>query len=241
MPKVTYKLLLGWGFLGLLCELILVYFFYRNLLAMIFLAWIPIVILYKKWVAWQTQMLFKIEVGFKEWIYYIKGALQSGKSVENAILGGKESLRVHLGETHPIQLGLNQVYRGLELHVPIEECINRFATETGLESMGDFAGVFEITKKQGGRMVEIMERTIAQIYEKIELREEIYALFAAKKMEQRIMCIMPFAIMLFIGSNAKGYFDSLYHNLQGVCIMSVCLLVYLAGIWWGEKMTEVTL
>lgn len=184
-------------------------------------------------------MLFKIEIGFKEWIQYVKGGLQAGKSIENAMLSCRDNFLVHLGENHPFQLGIQQIYHGLELHTPIEVCISKLAAEIELEVIEDFAMVFQITKKQGGRMIDILERTITQIYEKVELREEIYTLFAAKKMEQRIMCAMPFAIMLFIGSTSQGYFDSLYNNLRGVCIMSACFLIYLAGIWWGEKLTEV--
>ena len=90
-------------------------------------------------------------------------------------------------------------------------------------------------------MISVLEKTITQICEKIELREELHALFAAKKMEQRMMCVIPFGIMLFIGSASKGFFNPLYNNLQGICIMSVCLIVYLVSVWWGEKLTEVSL
>ena len=233
--------MIKWVFVGIFAEAILVYFFYRNVIAVFCLAWIPCLLFYLQWENWHEQILFQIESGFKEWIQYIKGGLQTGKSVENAILSCRDSFCAHLGENHPFQLGMQQVYHGLELHIPIEVSISKLATETGLEVIEDFAMVFQITKKQGGRMINILERTITQIYEKAELREEIRTLFAAKKMEQRIMCAMPFAIMLFIGSTSKGYFDPLYNNLRGVCIMSVCLVIYLAGIWWGEKLTEVSI
>lgn len=238
LPDITYKQVIKWFAIGVFGELIIVYFFYKSVVAIVCLGWIPFLCTYIQWNNWRKQMLRKMEVGFKEWIYYIKGGLHAGKSIENAIRSCKEGFRTHLEETHPIHLGLHQVYRGLELNIPVEECIAKLATETELEVIGDFATVFQITKRQGGRMVEVLDRTITQIYEKIELREEVYALFAAKKAEQRIMCAMPFGIMIFIGSTSKGYFDSLYHNLQGVCVMSVCLVVYLIGVWWGEKLTE---
>ncbi len=221
--------------------MVVVYFFYRSAFAILYLSWLVAVILYREWKEWQNQTLLKIEEGFREWIYYIKGALQAGKSIEKAMLESRENFDTHLGNSHPMRFGLEQVYRGLELHVPVEACIERFAEETKLEIIADFAVVFRITKKQGGHMASVLEHTITQIYERAELRGELHALFAAKRMEQRVMCVMPFAIILFIGSTSKGYFDSLYHNLRGVCIMSASLAVYLLGIWWGEKLTEVKL
>jgi len=241
LPKLKWRECIRWLFIGVVCEAILVYFFYRSLWAFIALLWIPCVLWLMQWEKWKKQILFQIELGFKEWIYYIKGGLYAGKSIENAVLACKDSFETHMGSNHPIQLGLFQIYRALENNVPIEECIAKVALETGIEVIEDFAVIFQISKRQGGHMIEVFERIIIQIYEKVELREEIYALFAAKKMEQRIMSVMPFAIMVFIGSTSQGYFDALYHNAYGICVMSICLMVYLLGFLWGEKMTEVHL
>ena len=241
LPKVTYQHLIKWFLIGFLCEGVLVYFFYRNAWAFLFLCWVPFIVVYEQWQGFRRQVFFRIENGFKEWIYYIKGGLRAGKSIENAMYSCKENFYVNMGENHPLLIGLDQVYHGLHLHIPIEECIAKLAMETKVEAIQDFAVVFQITKRQGGNMIGILDQTITQICEKIELREELYALFAAKKMEQRIMCVIPFGIMLFIGSASKGYFDSLYNSFQGVCIMSVCFIAYVFSVWWGEKLTEVSL
>ena len=131
------------------------------------------------------------------------------------------------------------MYRGLELHIPVEQCIQKMGEETGVEVMEDFVIVFEIARKQGGRMTAIMEKTIQEIGDKIDLRQEICSMIAAKKMEQKIMCIMPFGILFFVGKASGGYFEPLYHNLQGICIMTGCMFVYIFGVWWGEHLTEV--
>ena len=108
-----------------------------------------------------------------------------------------------------------------------------------MESIQDFATVFEIAQKQGGQMTVTLEKMIQQICDKSDLRLEIQTMIAAKKTEQRIMCIMPFAIMVFVGRSSGGYFTPLYHNIKGNLIMSACLCVYLLGVYWGERLTEV--
>ena len=241
LPKITYRLLLGWCAQGILCQLLLCYFFYNSWIAVPFLVPIAAVLVYRQWNSWKEQVLLDIEEGFKDWLYYVKGGLTSGKSIEHAILGCRESFRNYVGAGHPILLGLEQLYRGLELRIPIEECIRRFGEETQVEVIQDFAVVFEISKKQGGHMAGTLERTIQQIYDRVDLRLEISAMISAKKLEQRLMCVMPFGIMFFVGRASGGYFTSLYHNLQGVLIMSICMCMYLAGVWWGEKLTEVRL
>lgn len=239
LPNVTYRRLIRWSVQGVLCQLLLSYFFYNSWAAVPFLTPVAAVLVYRQWNGWKERTLLDIEEGFKDWLSYVKGGLTSGKSIEYAILGCRENFRNCIGAGHPILLGLEQVYRGLELRIPIEECMKRFGDETQVEVIQDFSVVFGIAKRQGGQMAATLERTIQQIYERVDLRMEISAMISAKKLEQRIMCVMPFGIMFFVGRASGGYFMSLYHNVQGVLIMSVCMCVYLFGVWWGEKLTEV--
>lgn len=57
------------------------------------------------------------------------------------------------------------------------------------------------------------------------------------------MNVMPFAVLAYVDASNKGYFDSLYHNLTGVVIMTVCLIVYLAAYflsgWILDKALDV--
>ena len=200
---------------------------------------ITVVLVYRQWRGWQKQTLLKMEDGFKEWLYYVKGGLSGGKSIEHAIFECRNSFYKVVGDGHIILIGLEQVYRGLELRIPLEECLRQFGEDTQVESIQDFAIVFEIAKKQGGQMAVTLEKMIQQICDKSDLRLEIQSMIAAKKTEQRIMCIMPFAIMVFVGRSSGGYFVPLYHNIKGNLIMSVCLCVYLFGVYWGERLTEV--
>ena len=239
MPDVTVRLIGGWILRGLLCQIVLAYFFYKSLFAMIWLMPVTVGLIWWQWRNWRRHILLEMEVGFKEWLFYVKSGLGAGKSIEQAMKACRDEFQKRIGAKHPVLSGLDQLYRSMELRVPIEKGLYRFGTETGIKAIEDFAIVFEISHKQGGRMGSILEDTIRQICEGINLREEVHALIAAKKLEHRIMCVTPFGILFFVGMTSGGFFESLYHNWQGVCIMSVCMGVYIAGVLWGEKMTEV--
>ncbi len=200
---------------------------------------ITVGLVYVQWKAWQKQVLLELEQAFKDWLFYVKGGLSAGQSVERAMIKSKDSFLGTIRVNHPFRRGVEQIYRGLELHIPVEECLRKMSEETRVEAIEDFVIVFQIAQKQGGRMTTILEKTIQEIYDRIDLRQEIYAMIAAKKMEQRVMCIMPFGIIFFVENASGGYFKPLYHNLQGVCIMTICMFVYMLGVWWGERLTEV--
>lgn len=241
LPDVTWRQVISWGVNGILFQVLLAYFFYQSWNAVLWLFPVGVVVMYRQWKNWQKRILLEIEAGFKDWLYYVKNSISAGKSFEQAMLSCRAGFYNQIGERHPLRFSLEQLYRGLELHMPVGECIRKFGEETGVDTVMEFAVIFEIARKQGGRMAAALERTIQQIYARIELRQEIQAMIHAKKLEQQIMCIMPFGILLFIGKTSGGYFTPLYHNVQGVLIMSICMSVYIFGVWWGEKLTEVDL
>ena len=87
-------------------------------------------------------------------------------------------------------------------------------------------------------MAEIIRSTADVIHRLVETREEIQTQTAARRMERNIMNVMPFAILAYVDAGNKGYFDTLYHNLTGVAIMTVCLVVYLAAYFLSEQILD---
>ena len=83
---------------------------------------------YWQWRSWQKQVLLDIESGFKDWLFYVKSGLSAGKSVEQAILACREEFQGHVGAGRPVLLGLEQIYRSMELRVPIEAGLHKFGT-----------------------------------------------------------------------------------------------------------------
>lgn len=84
--------------------------------------------------------------------------------------------------------------------------------------------------------MEIIRGTAELIGRKLDAKREIAAILSGKRMELAIMEGMPFLFFLYIGLTNPGYFDTLYHNLSGIAIMTGCLIVYLAAFALGERM-----
>ena len=60
-------------------------------------------------------------------------------------------------------------------------------------------------------------------------------LIAEKKLELRMMEVMPFFILIYLGITSVGYFDVLYEGIPGRVFMTVCLAVYIASVILAEK------
>ena len=88
-------------------------------------------------------------------------------------------------------------------------------------------------------MTEVIERSALVIEEKIKTEKEIQVLISARKLEQKIMNVVPFAILLYVGITSKEFFDVLYYNSAGVIIMTVCLAVYLGAVLLSRRIVNI--
>lgn len=172
---------------------------------------------------------------FKEMLILTVTGQKAGYSVENAFLKSYEDLAALYGIHSSICKMLTEVKIGLENHLSVSELWSRIGEECAIEEITDFSEVFSIAKNSGGNMTEIMDRTAATIESRAETEKEIETLISAKRLEHKIMNIMPFALMLYINITSPGYFNGLYHSIQGMAVMTFCLCVYLAAYFIGMK------
>lgn len=177
----------------------------------------------------------ELERQFRDCILSVAASIKAGYAVENAFKECESDMAMMYGDKSAIVTELSLIRRGLISNVPLEDLLNNLAERSGIASIKQFSEVFAIAKRGGGNMAEIMNSTAGLISGQVDLRAEISSVLSGRKMEQNIMKLMPFAIVLYIGITSAGYFDSLYGNIQGVFIMSGCLGIYILSYFLGEK------
>ena len=177
----------------------------------------------------------QLTVQFRECILAVSASLQAGYAVENAFRECKKDMELLYGEEALICKELDYIRRGLDINITLEELLTELAERSDCPEIKEFAQIFVLAKRNGGSMPEIIRGSAAMIGQKIELQQEIATMLSGKQMEQNIMKLMPFGILLYISITNQGYFDSLYHNWQGVILMTGCLGIYLLAYVMGEK------
>lgn len=226
-------------FEGLLIIGIFAYFFYRSVFAFFVLT--PGIYWYRRW----KQRSFRkgrkeaLEKQFREMILSVNVNLQTGYSVENAFLESYRDVVSQFGAESDMARELWHMKKGLSNQVPLEALLLDLGNRCGEGDIKEFTQVFSIARHTGGKWNEVMQKTVDVIQKKIEIKEEIEILVHAKKLESRIMFVIPFFILFYMNFTSKGYFNVLYHNLPGVGIMTGCLLFYGLAVYLGERITEI--
>ena len=215
------------------------YFFYRSIWACIFLS--PGIWFYRKE---KQKRLWKkrkerLEEEFKDTLLAIQTNLQSGYSIENAFLESYHYVIGIFGSSSDMAKELVWIKKGLGNGDTLEHLLLDLGNRCPDSAMEDFANIFSVLSRTGGNWNEIIAKIVGQIMQRIELHEEINILIHGKKMESRMMCIIPFFILFYMDTTSKGYFAVMYHNILGVCIMTICMVAYVFAFIMAEKITEI--
>lgn len=221
-----------------LVVVLLAYFFYRSVWAVLPLSVVGVLFFRMEGQRRREVAREELNCQFKECILSVAASLKAGYAVENAFVESRNDMKLLYGEKSLIYMELEHIRRGMVINITLEELLTDLAVRSGSDDIIQFAQVFAIAKKSGGRLPEIIQTTAEMIGRRIDARREIRTLLSGRQMEQNIMKLMPFGILLYIGSSYPGYFDTFYHNLQGVAIMTVCLAVYLAAYILGDKILQ---
>lgn len=176
---------------------------------------------------------------FKEAIEALSAALNVGYSVENAMREAFQDIRLLYRKEELIVREFRYMVRQLDMNVTMEHVLNGFAARTEDEEVRTFVDVFSMAKRGGGDMIGIIRNAVYQIGEKIDVKREIELIMAAKKMEFQVMSVVPFAMICYIKLSFPEFVDVLYGNPLGICVMTICLLIYIVSYEIGKRIVEV--
>ncbi len=178
----------------------------------------------------------KKEEELKELLRRFSTALRSGLSLENALFrvikNDEETLFPLLGPAWGKMCTL------VGNRQPPELALSVFALESGLEEMKQLAAVAEICRREGGSLSQAVAESAELLREKAEIRAETRLLLTRKRTEQRVLNVMPFAMLALLSSMSPGYFDVMYSSPSGILLMSICLAVMGLSVFLSKKMSD---
>ncbi len=184
---------------------------------------------------WRWQM----DLEFREVMTGISSALNAGYSVENSFKEAKMDLLLLYGNNSVMVKELDIINSKLMLNQPLENVLMEFARRCEVEDINNFAEVFQTAKRTGGNLIDIARSSADKISNKIETSREIRTMVSGKRMEGRIMALMPLAIIIYFWISSPGFLDCLYAP-AGRPIMTVLLIIYVAAYKWSERIGDIT-
>lgn len=184
----------------------------------------------------KTEML---EQQFKDMLVSVSDALNTGYSMENAIQESYRDMGGIYGHDSYICKEIRLVISRIKLNISVEKAIEDFADRIGIENAKMFSRIYSVAKKTGGNMADIIKDVTDDIVLKQTVKEEISVAISEKKMEQRIMTVIPLFLIVYVNLSSEGFLDIMYDTLMGKVVMTICLGAYAAAYFWSEKIMTI--
>lgn len=216
------------------------FIFYRN--ALFSLLPVPLALLYPRW---KTRALVErrkkeLNIQFKDMLYSLSSSISAGKSVETAfrdVLRDLSVLYPDPGTFIIAEVGL--MIRRLEMNDTIESALSDFAGRAGLTDVDNFTDVFITCKRTGGDIMEVIRNSSSIINDKIEVRQEIDTLLAQRRFEQKVLNLVPVAMILLLSMTAYDYMEPVFTTAAGRLVMSAALLLLTVAYFISAKIADI--
>ncbi len=225
--KLTVYELSGIILIACVVDYLIFYMFYKSIIVCLIMC-VPtvhrIILMYKNYRIKRRKRI--LSDGFAELLSSVGAALGTGYSLENAFSVAENELTVLYGREHDIIRETRRICNGIKINRTVTELIADFARRSDIDDILGFSEILNIAKVSGGNLIAIVKQTADNLHDKREISREIDTLISGKRLEYRIMCIMPVAMLMYLSICSPGYLSVMYGNLIGVSIMTTCLIMY---------------
>ena len=213
--------------------------FYRSVILGICIS--PLLLFYMR--KWEEEHIEKrkqvFQTQFCDAMQALISALSVGYSMENAMKEAKRDLSNLYRKTDLIVQEFSYMEHQARMSVPIEQAWQEFAGRIKQEDVENFATVFAIAKRSGGNALEIMRNTMQQIQDKMEVKREIETVMTEKRLEFRVMALIPMGMLGYMYLSFPDFMAVLYDNFFGRIVMTVCLGIYAIAYRIGKHIAEI--
>lgn len=186
------------------------------------------------------KRLQQVDTQFRDLLDSLSASVTAGRQMEEALVEACDNLsRLHGPET-PIMRELQAMRRSiLENRESDRSLLTSFARRTGSEDIRSFVQVYLTCRSTGGDLERIISHSAQIITEKMKINEQIRAVTAQKKMEGRMISLMPAVMLLGLNLLSPSYISILYTSAAGRLVMTFCLAASAGGVWLMERMSDV--
>ena len=136
-------------------------------------------------------------------------ALRAGHSV----VSGMETLAESAQE--PVRSEFEEVFRQLNLGLPLREALMQLLERVPSADLQVLVTAILVQKDTGGNLVEILDRTVFVIRERLRIQGEIKVQTAQGRLTGWILSTLPLVMMALLNLVNPGYTTILFHDPLG--------------------------
>lgn len=225
---------------GYICVFTVVYLFYHSIILALLLG----VLVYYIMPYVKGHMVRKrmdaLNMQFKDMLYSISASIAAGRQMEEALVEAEKNLASIYKPEDLIMTELKHmrinIIENKESDKPL---LKDFAERSKSEDINDFVQVYITCRNMGGDIEKMIEQTVEILTQKMNIEKDIRVMTSQKKMEGRLISLMPMLMLLALNIFSYSYISVLYETIAGRLIMTGALTVLSFGMYLMERMSQI--
>ena len=213
------------------------YVFYGNLSAALTAGVLSLAGLksYRKSLADKRKSQLRLQ--FKDLLYSVSSSVSSGRHLNEALEDSESAVALIHGKDSILALEIRNMCRVMrETNCSEEVVLTDLSKRSGIREIADFTDVCLTCKYSGGDLTKMISKAVYLLTQNIELQKEKDVMLSQKKLESRILAVMPVAVTAMINLTSGDYLSMMYTTFTGRIIMTVALAGTLGSFLWSSRM-----
>lgn len=171
----------------------------------------------------------------KDMLTAMETAVRAGESLNSAVFSAANEMKGIYGKDKSYMALLDRMKRRIEIGETASEVMKDYTQWSDLSEVRSLSVIFKIAESTGGSTIRIMENSIDKISQKMEIEDEIEVLIREKKLELRLMILMPSLMILYLRLTNSEYIGVLYNSFFGGALMTAALLANISADILGNR------
>lgn len=182
----------------------------------------------------------EVSIQFRDLLLSLDSSLAAGRSGISAFEEARDNLSLIHSKDAALVQELTYLCRDvIENRNGVEQLLIDWARRCRLEDVRNFVDVYVTCRKTGGDMGGVVRECLHTISEKMAIESEIKTMLSHKKLEGRVIGLMPIAVIGFLNIFSPAYLQVMYTTVAGRGIMTMALITMLVAIAWSHKLMKV--
>ena len=163
----------------------------------------------------------------------IASALRAGLSVP-------QSLAYAAGEASPsLDRSLREVVDALDVGVPADEALDRWADSVGTDDARLVAGVLHLHRRSGGDLPVVLDQVAETLRDRQAATREVRALTAQARLSGAILGVLPIGFFAFLWLTSRSEIEGALATPAGLGAVLLGLTLEGLAFLWIRKLLEV--
>ena len=179
----------------------------------------------------------ELRVQFKDLLYSVSSSVSSGRHLNEALEDSESAVELIHGYDSILAAEIRNMCRIMrDTNCGEDVVLTDLSKRSGIQEIADFTDVCLTCKYSGGDLTRMISKAVYLLTQNIELQKEKDVMLSQKKLESRILAVMPVAVTAMINLTSGDYLSMMYTTFTGRVIMTVALAGTVGSFLWSSHM-----